>query len=330
MNALLSAAAALSLLAPAPPRILDRVAASVNGDVVTLQDVIDRAGDEWRRADALSPGRARDEARTAALQRGFDAILADKLFESQLKALQIEVTDPEIDDAVENIKRAQKLDDRALDQALASEGLDRKSFREKVVRKQLETYKILNVKVRSRVKVSDDDVRNYYQLHRKDFAGEDEVHVLHIFLPLPEKASAAEEKRVRAEGEKVLQRLKTGEDFGKLAREVSKGPGADEGGDLGWIRRGTIQKSLEDVAFALEPGRISGLVRGGPGLHVFKLEQRRVGGGKTFEEVKDQIRDLLTNEQLDTYRQQYLAELKRDAVIQVNLPELKQETASAK
>ncbi|HSN15899.1 MAG TPA: peptidylprolyl isomerase, partial [Anaeromyxobacteraceae bacterium] len=124
-------------------------------------------------------------------------------------------------------------------------------------------------------------------------------------------------------GEKVLQRLATGEDFAKLARELSKGPGAEEGGDLGWLRRGVVQKPLEDAAFALKAGQVSGLVRAGPGLHVLKVEERRVGGARSFEQVKEELRERLSNEQLDTYRQQYIEELRRDAIVDVKLPELK-------
>ncbi len=320
---------ALVLAVAAGGEVVDRVAATVNGDVVTLSDLEERAGAEWARVQQMDPGPARDAARRAALQRALDTIVAEKLLAKQAEVLQLEVTDAQVDAAIADIKSRNHFDDARLDRALAEQGLDRTTFRAQV-RRELETYQVLQYKVRGRVKLADADVRNYYQAHPQEFGGDQEVRVRHIFLPLPERASAAEEKRVRGEGERILQRLKTGEDFAKVAREVSKGPGSDEGGDLGWIRRGTIQKSLEDVAFSLKDGQISGLVRAGPGLHLFKLEGRRLGGGKTFEEAKEQIRDLLTNEQLDTYRQQYLAELKRDAVIVVNLPELKQETASAK
>jgi len=327
--ALLLAAAASPAAPAGPPRqTLDRVAATVNGDVVTLQDLLDRAGEEYRRAERMSPGPAREKARAEALQRAFDGVVADKLLEAQVAQLQVDVTDQQVDEAIENIKKANRFDDRQLDEALRDQGMDRPAFR-KQVKRRLEASIVLQQKIRSRLKVSDEDVKNYYQQHAREFSGEEEIHVRHIFLPLAEGAPAADEARVRAEGEKALERVRRGEDFAKVAREVSKGPGAEEGGDLGWIRRGTIQRQLEDVAFSLQDGQVSQLVRAGPGLHLFKVEGHRVGGGKPFDSVKDQIRDLLTNEQLETYQAQYVTELKRDAVIQVNLPELKQESATA-
>ena len=323
---LLALALAATPPAPTPPaanrQVVDRVAALVNGEVVTLSDLTERAGAEWSRIERMDPGKERDAARAAALKRVFDLLVAERLLQDQAKALQLDVTDTQIDAAVGDIKTRNHFDDAQLDQALSDQGLTRSEFRAQISR-ELETYQVLQYKVRGRVKVTDDDVRNYYQTHPGEFGGQTEIHVRHIFLPLPEGAPKADEQRAFALGDKVLARLRTGEDFATVAREVSKGPSAADGGDLGWLRRGTIQKSLEDVAFKLEPGQISGLVHAGPGLHVLKVEERRVGGGKKFEDVSDEIRNRLFEEQVGAYRQQYIEELKKDALVEVKIPELK-------
>lgn len=312
---------AAALLAQSPG-IIDRVAATVDGEVITLGELVERAGPEYARAEALPAGTDREAARRKALRRVFDDAVAEKLLASQAAVLGLEATEAQVDAAIEDIKKRNGLDEAGLDAALVQQGLDRESFRRQV-KGNLETYNLIGFKVRSRVKVTDEDLRNYYQRNAADFAGEEEVHVRHVFLPLAENASAADEAKVRAVGQKVLQRLATGEDFAAVARDVSKGPGAQDGGDLGWLRRDVVQKALEDAAFSLEAGQVSGLIRAGPGLHVLKLEERRVGGGKGFDEVKEELRDRLSNEQLDTYKQQYIEELRRDALIDVKLPELK-------
>lgn len=314
---------ALAAAAPAAQRqVVDRVAATINGEVVTLSELTERAGAEWARVVRMEPGKERDQARVAALRRAFDVVVAERLLMEQAKALQLEVTDAQVDAAINDIKTRNHFDDAQLEQALSEQGLTPAEFRGQI-RRELETYQVLQYKVRGRVKLSDDDVRNYYQTHPQEFGGEPEVHVRHIFLPLPEDAPPAEEQKARAHAEKVLARIRGGEDFAKVAREVSKGPSAADGGDLGWLRRGTVQKALEDVAFQLEPGQVSGVVRAGPGLHVVKVEERRTGGGKKFEEVAEEIRARLFEEQVGTYRQQYIDELRRDALVDVKLPELK-------
>jgi peptidyl-prolyl cis-trans isomerase SurA len=310
---------ALSLAAG---EVVDRVAATVNGDVVTLSDLEERAGAEWARAERMEPGAAREEARKAALRRALDGIVAEKLLSKQAEVLQIETTDAQIDAAIADIKARNHFDDAQLDRALADQGLDRATFR-KQVRRELETYQVLQYKVRGRVKLSDDDVKNYYQTHPQEFGGDVELKVRHIFIPLPEGATKADEEKARAQGERVLQRLRAGEDFAKVAREVSKGPSAAEGGDIGWLRRGTVQKQLEDATYALKDGQISPLVRAGPGLHILKVEGRRAAGGKSFEEAKDEIRNRMYEEQVGSYRQAYIEELKKSALIEVKIPELR-------
>ncbi len=298
------------------------MAATVNSEVVTLQELEQRGGDEWKRASALPPGPERDRAVALALRRAFDGVLAEKVFHAQAVALQLEVTDDQVTAAIEDIKKRNRADDKMLDQMLAEQGLTRPEFREQI-RGQLESYNVLSAKVRGKVRLSDDDVKNYYQKHPGEFRGEEELHVRHILVPLPEDADRFEVGRATLAGEKARQRVTGGEPFGEVAKAISKGPGAAEGGDLGWLRRGTMQRSLEEVVFALKDGEVSPLVRAGPGLHLFKVEERRQGGGRSFEQVKDEIRDRLSMEQTQAYREQYLGELRRDAVIDIRIPELR-------
>jgi peptidyl-prolyl cis-trans isomerase SurA len=298
------------------------VAATVNGEVIMFRELEERAGSAYLQAEAMPPGRQRDEARAEALRRAFDQLVAEKLFGAQVKELGVEVSEAQIDQAIAQVKKDNGFaDDAQFAQALGSAGLDLAAYRKRIAR-ELENYRLLQLKVGEKVKVSEEDLKNYYQSHPQEFEGEDEVHVRHVFLPLPEDAPPAGVAKVQAEGNRVLQRLKTGEDFAKVAREVSRGPSAEDGGDLGWLRRGTIQKALEDAAFALPDGGISGLVRAGPGVHILKVEGRRKGGARTFEEAKDEIRNRLIDQQGESYREQYVAELRRDAIIEVRIPDL--------
>lgn len=325
LAALLAAAPGAGAAAPAASagdEVIDRVAATIDGEVVTLSEIEERAATELQRAAALPAGKERDEAHERALRRAFDQIVAEKLLEKQAKALQLEVTEAQVDAAIEDIKSRNRFDDAQLDRALEQQGLDRKAFRAQI-RRELESYQVMQARVRGRVKVSDDDLKNYYQTHPQEFGGEQELHVRHIFLPLPEGASRQEEAKVEGAAARVLQRLKTGEDFAQVAKEVSKGPSAEDGGDLGWLRRGTIQKTLEDAAFALQDGQVSGIVRAGPGLHILKVEARRTGGARSFEDAKEEIRNRLLDEQVTATRQQFLDELRKDAVVEVKIPELK-------
>jgi peptidyl-prolyl cis-trans isomerase SurA len=306
-----------------PRRVLDRVAAIVNGDVVTLQELEQRAAAlGLAAAEAQPAGPERDRARAEALRRAFDQVVSDKLFAEKAKELEIEVTEKQVDDAIEGVKKQNGFTDAQLESALASEGYSMTDYRARI-RRELQNFSLLQYKVAGKIKTSEEDLRNYYQSHPQEFEGDDEVRVRHIFIPFAEGGGAQAEAQARAEGQRVLQRLRTGEDFGAVAKAVSRGPSAEDGGELGWLKRGTIHRTLEDAAFALETGEISGLVEAGPGIHILKVEERRRGGGKSFEQAREEIRQRLGEEQAETYRQQYVAELRRDALIDVKLPELR-------
>lgn len=314
---------------PAPPpatssvpqegrTVVNRLAGVIDGEVITLRDLQERSGDEWRRAAALPAGPDRDQATRRALRRAWETLVAERLFRAQATTLQLEVSDAQVDAAIEDIKARNRFDDTQLDLALAAQGLDRATFKGQI-RRELETMQVLNYRVRSRVKVTDEDLKNYYQTHPGAFGGEEELHVRHLMLPLPADAAPATVEAVTGQGERLRARAVAGEDFAGLVREVSKG----SDGDLGWLKRGQIQKQLEEAFAGLKDGEVSPLVRSGPALHLFKVEERRRAGGKTFEAAKDDIKEILVQEQTSSYRDQYLAELKKDAVIEVRMPELK-------
>lgn len=314
--------AAAGAAAPAAPgRVLDRVAAVVNGEVITLAELEERAGPDLRRADAEPAGPQRDQARAHVLQQTLDVVVAEKLFGAQVSSLGVEVGDAEIDQVIDDVKKRNHLDDAHLDEALGQQGMDRAGYR-KAVKRDLETMRIVQMKIRSKVKVSDEDVQNYWQTHPQEFKADEEVRVRHVFLALAEGASAAEAARVRERAEKVVARLRRGDEFGLVARQLSEGPSAQEGGELGWLRRGTVQPEVEKVAFGLQTGQISDPVRTRSGYQILQVEERRGGGPKPLAEVKEEIRDRLMNEQGDRYRVQFIADLKKDAAIEIKMPEL--------
>ena len=201
-------------------RPVDRVAAVVNGEVITLSELTQRAGSEYRRAMDMPPGPARDQARAKALRTAYEGVLAERLVENEVKTLGIEVTEAQIDGAIEDVKKRNNLSDDVLKQALAAEGMTMTAYRARL-RKDFENHLLIAAKVQNRVKVTDDDVKGYYQSHLSEFAGEDQVKLRLILLQVAAGAPPAEEERVKTIGEALLVRLATGEDFGDLAKQSS-------------------------------------------------------------------------------------------------------------
>jgi peptidyl-prolyl cis-trans isomerase C len=142
--------------------------------------------------------------------------------------------------------------------------------------------------------LTDEAMHKVYDEAVKQMGEVQEVHARHILIraaPGDEKASKAAEDKIKA----VIARLKKGEDFEKVAKEVTEDPsGKANGGDLGYFTKEQMVPEFSEVAFKLEKGQISEPVKTQFGWHVIKVDDKRVKPLPTFEEVKPQIEQFVT------------------------------------
>jgi peptidyl-prolyl cis-trans isomerase D len=162
----------------------------------------------------------------------------------------------------------------------------------------------------AQVELTDEQLAQYYEQHKEEFRREEQVRARHILFKLAQQAGTEEETRVRGEAEAALQRIQAGEDFAALAGELSQDPvSAQQGGDLGFFRRGEMVKPFEEVAFALKPGTVSEPVRTDFGYHIIKTEELQEAGYEPPEAVWAELRERLAQEEA-----RRLAEAKAQAV----------------
>jgi peptidyl-prolyl cis-trans isomerase D len=162
----------------------------------------------------------------------------------------------------------------------------------------------------AQVEITDDRLVQYYEEHKEEFRQEEQVRARHILFKLAQQAGAEEEARVRAEAEAARQRIQAGEDFAAVASQISQDPAsAQQGGDLGFFKRGEMVKAFEDMAFGLTPGTVSEPIRTDFGYHLIKVEEVQEAGYRPLEVVRAELRERLTRE--ETRR---LAEARAQAV----------------
>ena len=147
-------------------------------------------------------------------------------------------------------------------------------------------------------KISDAEVEKYYTEHAKEFETPRQVKASHVLARVGDTGGSEAEDKARDKMAEVIRRAKAGEDFAKLAREVSEDPGSkDKGGDLGWVTQGDMVPPFEQALFALKKGEMSPEpVRTPFGFHVIKVVDVRDGAKKPLKEVAGQIRDRLVAE----------------------------------
>src|SRR2546428_488564 len=152
-----------------------------------------------------------------------------------------------------------------------------------------------------RPQLPDAEVEKYYTDHAKEFETPQQVHAAHVLVPVPQTGGSEAEDNARTKVADVIRRAKAGEDFARLAAEISEDPGSkSKGGDLGWISKGEMVPAFEAVAFTLRRGEISPEpVRSPFGFHAIKVFESRAAGKKPLKEVAAQIRDRLAAEAAD-------------------------------
>jgi len=150
-------------------------------------------------------------------------------------------------------------------------------------------------------RVGDAEVAKYYAEHPAEFEQPRQVRGAHILIRVPETGGSEAEDRARAQAAEAIRRARAGEDFAALARQLSQDPAtAPQGGDLGFVRRGELLPSVEQVLFALKPGEVAPEpVRTPFGYHALKVVEVREGGRRPLAEVAGQIREKLEAEAAD-------------------------------
>jgi peptidyl-prolyl cis-trans isomerase SurA len=295
--------------------IKERIAAVVNGQPITLSEVEERVGPERQRVlqEPDEAKRARDLA--ALLQQGLEQLVDEKLIESEAHTIGADVSEDEVQRGLEQLARQSSMEVPEFKEALEQQGISWETARETVRRQQL-MGQVLRFKVKPR-KITDEEVQTAYAGVAK--APEYEVRARHIFVATPERATPAFVATARKKAEDALQRVKSGETFALVARELSDGPTAREGGDLGYFKKGLMLPAIEQAAFSLKPGEISPLIKTSSGFHIVMVEDRRAIPPKPLAEVKEEIRNQLANESIFKERENYIASLRKTAQIDEKL-----------
>ncbi len=158
--------------------------------------------------------------------------------------------------------------------------------------------------VRAQVNITENEMKQYYTAHLANYRVPDRVKVAHILFKTTGK-SPAQVKALENTAKEVLAKIKAGANFADLAKKYSQDTSASNGGNIGWIVHGQTVKEFEDVAFAMKPGQVSGLVHTVYGIHIIKVLAKQTAHLETFKDVQDSIHQALMRQKLAQAEQDY-------------------------
>lgn len=293
----------LALLAAAAParaaETVDRVVAVVNGEAILLSD-LETARRELAKDNQLA-GRDEELGEADLLQRLID----DKLASQQADRLKIEVTDKEIDAAVDDVLRQYGLDLDGLKARLKEQGVEFAEYRKKIG-DQIKRVKLTNRAVRSRVVIDQSKMQAYYSEHREEFRDEPKVRL----------------KQVLFTGAKAVENANRLYDKKSIAPEALDAAVEKAGGsvvDLGVIRLDRLSPEFARMVVDLESGRLGPPFQNTLGVQMLYVQEKMPSRIKSFEEVKAEIEDRLGREETDRQFTKWLQELRDDSLIEIKL-----------
>ena len=294
-----------------------KVVATVNGKDITLGNyekllALNKSSMEsYYGSDIWSTEIEKDKTYEDALRdMVLETMIISEVIYQQAEKEKVAPTDKQIQDQIDSFNETTK-DDADYKDKLKKMGIN-EAFLKFQFSRDLANSK-LQEKFEKDIKISEDDMKKYYNDNKSSFYT-DTVTASHILLKTQDdngkELSAEKKKEAKKKAEEALAKVKSGEDFAKIAKEYSEDSSASSGGELGTFGRGQMVTEFENAAFSMKPGQISDIVETPYGYHIIKVTDR-VDKQETYDEVKGKIKGILASEKYNDY----IEKLKKDSKI---------------
>jgi len=330
---------AVTVIVASPLRgeIIEQVLVKVNGDIITKTDL------EARQIAAI---RQQMNSRVDAAALKNDAELRKTLLEitpqilvdtiDELLLIQIgrekgyKLSDEQFKSWLENLRKEQNLqDEQKFQGALKQEGMTIDDLRKNVERQFLRS-RVQQDEIGSKLTITEEEARQYYLAHKDEFAEPATVTLREIFTEIPtttQKGQAGtkvgEDDEAAKKAAAISARIKAGEDFAKLAAEVSDSPSKANGGLIGPLPLSDLSDTLRQTISTMKPGDVTPPTRTATGFQILKLESLKPATPQPFESVRDLVADRVYNARQDAELRKFFARVRSRAIIEWKNQDLK-------
>jgi peptidyl-prolyl cis-trans isomerase SurA len=214
--------------------------------------------------------------------------------------------------------KTNKITEAELKKALEKDDVTMEVYRARI-KGQLKKMRLISAEVRSRVAVTEREIKEHYQENISDFQTELKVRPMIIFLASPADAPAQEKEKIRQQAEELVKKIAGGTQFEDLAKQYSQGPNAQGGGDMGFLKPEEMEPTFRQATLALAPGQVSRVVTTPAGFLIIKLVEKQEAKPIPFEEVKEKIKDKLYQQVLEKKFSEGVQGVKKKAYIEIKL-----------
>ncbi|MCP4106856.1 MAG: hypothetical protein GY749_15175 [Desulfobacteraceae bacterium] len=311
-----AAAMLCSSFITAKAEIVDRIMAVVNDDIISLYDLNQMIKPYEQKIRTLGYSAEKELQMLSKVRKDMlDQLIDQKLTDQETKRYGITVGEEEINNAINRIKESSYYTDEEFKEALANDGLTIEDLRNRI-EEQILRSRLLNIEVKSKIVITKEDMKSYYEEHINDYKGEKKYHLRNIILNVSSYANKEEKLAVKKKMENILSKLKAGESFEKAAGKYSESL-ADQGGDLGLFKLDELSPQIQRSVIGLKPGQFTSILDTDPGYQVLFVQEIVNTKGKSLEEASPEIKEKLYNEIVDKEFQSWLEKLRKRSHIDV-------------
>lgn len=291
--------------------VVEDVIARVNDQIISRSD-LERAQAQLQQE--LSQSQAADgEERQKNLLRD---LIDQQLLISKGKDLEIN-PDAEVVRRLDELRKQNHLatmDD--LEKAARQQGVSFEDFKAQI-RNNVITQSVVRDEVARRINMTQSDEQKYYNEHKEQFAQPEQVRLSEILVPVPTDASDEVLAISKKKADSIETSLEGGANFSDTAKKMSGGPTAEQGGDLGYFKRGTLAPVLENATFDLKAGQFTKPIRTRQGYVILQVADHQVAGTPPLSQVEDQVREAMYSEEMAPALRAYLTKLREEAYIDI-------------
>ena len=291
------------------------VVAKVNGKEITA----DQYRNQWHilhRMRMMAGGRRtiEPEYEESMKQEVVERLIVLELLRQKADQINLEADPEEVEEKLQEI-RSRLGWAGAMANALGGQEPNWDVYRTDITN-SLKIKKLLKQEVYDKANVEPKEVKDHYNANLEDFREPDQVRARHILIRIPDDATEARKKEALEAIQKAAERIQKGEAFEGVAKELSQDGSAPDGGDLGYFGRGGMVPEFEKVAFSLEKGHVSDIVKTRFGYHLIKVEDRRPPRTGPLDEVAADIEELLKRRKAELLGRDYIEKVRAGAEIE--------------
>jgi len=297
--------------------VVDRVVAVVNEDIVSLSELT-RAVQPY--ADKIkSLGYSLEKEREILFkvhEDMLDQIINQKLTDQESKKYKLSVSEKEIDNALERVKEANHYTDEDLRRALVKDNLSMEEYRDKV-KENILRAKLLNIAVKSKIVITRDDIKSYYENHKNMYQGEKLYHLHNMVKKADYGLGADNKKAILLIMEEIYTRLKNGQPFDKVSMDYSGGSYDVRSFDLGRFKPDQLSQQVRDAIKGIKAGECTKVLETEIGYQIIYIQDIEEKPGKSLDEAASEIEDILFREIVDKKFLSWIDALKQKSHIKI-------------